>query len=218
MVKLPRRRTELKTMWLGLGGKSGKARLRKRRTERFSSDLLTCPLGSIVDLSATGLRLRCDGKPTLKTGQCLPITLQSPQSRLTLRGRVVWIRKRGFRAKSFDLGVEFIDMHPNLGRALEGLAQFGFIPRMEGFQGTGPATAPARSEPGPQHYEVLGLTPSATSEEIHVAYRAMARQYHPDVNKSADAAARFDAISKAYRVLRDPALREGYDLRRGAGV
>ena len=41
------------------------------------------------------------------------------------------------------------------------------------------------------YYQTLGVTRSASQQEIQRAYRKLARQYHPDVNKSADAAARF---------------------------
>jgi molecular chaperone DnaJ len=62
------------------------------------------------------------------------------------------------------------------------------------------------------HYEVLGLERNATPEEIKKAYRRLARELHPDVNASPDAAERFKLVTHAYDVLSDPHERQQYDL------
>ncbi|MFN8729828.1 MAG: DnaJ domain-containing protein, partial [Planctomyces sp.] len=61
------------------------------------------------------------------------------------------------------------------------------------------------------YYAVLGVARSASSAEIQKAYRALARQYHPDVNKDKSAEARFKAVSAAYEVLKDDRTRALYD-------
>jgi curved DNA-binding protein len=61
------------------------------------------------------------------------------------------------------------------------------------------------------YYDVLGVPRGASNEDIRRAYRKLARQYHPDVNKEAGAEDRFKEISEAYEVLRDPEKRERYD-------
>lgn len=61
------------------------------------------------------------------------------------------------------------------------------------------------------YYEVLGVNRSASQEEIKKAYRRLARQYHPDVNKEPDAEARFKEINEAYEVLSNPQKRATYD-------
>jgi molecular chaperone DnaJ len=61
------------------------------------------------------------------------------------------------------------------------------------------------------YYEVLGVSRTSTDEEIRKAYRRLARKYHPDVNKEADAEAKFKEVKEAYEVLGDPQKRSQYD-------
>jgi molecular chaperone DnaJ len=68
------------------------------------------------------------------------------------------------------------------------------------------------------YYEVLGLQRTATDDEIKKAFRRLARQYHPDVNKEHDAEVRFKEISEAYEVLSDTQKRQAYDRFGHAGV
>jgi curved DNA-binding protein CbpA len=62
------------------------------------------------------------------------------------------------------------------------------------------------------HYEILGVSPDATPDDIRVAYRRLAKQYHPDVNHDPDAGERFIAVQQAYETLIDPDARARYDL------
>ncbi|MEZ4569138.1 MAG: DnaJ domain-containing protein [Thermomicrobiales bacterium] len=61
------------------------------------------------------------------------------------------------------------------------------------------------------YYETLGVDRSADSTEIRRAYRRLARQYHPDVNKDDDAEEKFKEVTEAYEVLRDDERRAAYD-------
>jgi len=68
------------------------------------------------------------------------------------------------------------------------------------------------------YYEVLGLGRAATKEDIKKAYRRLAREYHPDLNKDDDAEARFKEINEAYEVLSDEQRRSAYDRFGHAGL
>ncbi len=68
------------------------------------------------------------------------------------------------------------------------------------------------------YYEVLGVPREASAEDIKKAFRRLARQYHPDVNKESDAADKFKEINEAYEVLSDGDKRQSYDRFGHAGV
>jgi len=61
------------------------------------------------------------------------------------------------------------------------------------------------------YYEILGVPRSASEEDIKRAYRKLAREFHPDVNKGDDAAKKFSEISEAYEALSDKEKRAAYD-------
>lgn len=68
------------------------------------------------------------------------------------------------------------------------------------------------------YYEVLGLPRSASQDDIKKAFRELARQFHPDVNKSHDAEEKFKEINEAYGVLSDTDKRAAYDRFGFSGV
>ena len=67
------------------------------------------------------------------------------------------------------------------------------------------------------YYKTLGVEPKADADEIKRAYRKLARKYHPDVSKEADAEAKFKELGEAYEVLKDPEKRAQYDQVRQGG-
>jgi len=61
------------------------------------------------------------------------------------------------------------------------------------------------------YYRTLGVPREASADDIKHAYRRLARKYHPDLNKEAEAEARFKELGEAYEVLKDPEKRAAYD-------
>ena len=61
------------------------------------------------------------------------------------------------------------------------------------------------------YYEVLGVDKNASEDEIKRAFRKLAKQYHPDINKEPGAEEKFKEIGEAYAVLSDPQKRSQYD-------
>jgi len=61
------------------------------------------------------------------------------------------------------------------------------------------------------YYKVLGVERGASDEQVKKAYRSLARKYHPDVSKEANAKEKFQEVSEAYETLRDKDKRAAYD-------
>jgi molecular chaperone DnaJ len=68
------------------------------------------------------------------------------------------------------------------------------------------------------YYQTLGVSKGADKDELKKAYRRLARQYHPDVNKDPGAEEKFKEINRAYEVLSDPNMKARYDQFGEAGV
>ena len=68
------------------------------------------------------------------------------------------------------------------------------------------------------YYDILGVQRGASADDIKGAFRKLARQYHPDVNKDSSAEERFKEINEAYGVLSDEQKRAAYDRFGHAGV
>ncbi|MBL7480438.1 DnaJ C-terminal domain-containing protein [Legionella bononiensis] len=61
------------------------------------------------------------------------------------------------------------------------------------------------------YYKIMGVSPDASDKDIKTAYRKLARKYHPDISKEADAEEKFKEMGEAYEILRDPVKRAEYD-------
>ncbi|CCV64210.1 Chaperone protein DnaJ [Alteracholeplasma palmae J233] len=68
------------------------------------------------------------------------------------------------------------------------------------------------------YYEVLGVSKTASAEEIKKAYRQLAKKYHPDISKEENAEAKFKEVQEAYDVLGDQEKRSNYDQFGHAGA
>ena len=95
---------------------------------------------------------------------------------------------------------------------------FGLPERGNRFFSTG-RTVHTNAHRPQNHYDVLGLTPRATQDQIKSAYYKLSKEFHPDMNKSEDAKKKFSEISEAYEVLGSTARRRIYDghTHRGTG-
>ena len=61
------------------------------------------------------------------------------------------------------------------------------------------------------YYKILGVARGASADDIKKAYRKLARKYHPDVSKEANAEERFKEVAEAYETLKDPEKRAAFD-------
>ena len=201
----------------------------QRREPRFPAPGLKSPLGPVVDLSGRGVRIHGSGRPTVSVGDVIRLTLTSKRDWITLTSRVVRVKRVGLRR--FDVGLEFVNPEPGLRAALQSLARDGYLPKEKPAAPTETATAratatatedkPARpavpAAAVPDYYGLLHLRSDATPAQVRTAYHAAAKHYHPDASRSPDQLMLFQAVSEAYRTLRDPQKRRDYDARRHAG-
>lgn len=68
------------------------------------------------------------------------------------------------------------------------------------------------------YYQILGVQPDASAEDIKKAYKRLARKFHPDVSKEKNAEAQFKEVAEAYEVLRNQDKRDEYDQLRRMGA
>lgn len=79
-----------------------------RRHGRLACELLSSSLGEVLDISASGVRVRRRGRVRVAKGEEVSITLQFGGSKIPAKVRVAWTRRAGFW--SHELGLEFIDI------------------------------------------------------------------------------------------------------------
>ena len=178
----------------------------------------------VLDISMSGMKLKCEGKPPVKLGQVIEIKLDSGSQRLPIQAQVVWIKRRGF--KTFTMGLRFVNIKKSLMAAVESLGMFGYIDleavakrKKQKYGDPYAAREKHRIKASvefPDYYAILEVQDSATSDDIQKAFRSLARIHHPDVSKTDADAQKFLQISEAYEVLHDPAKRKTYDALRAA--
>lgn len=187
---------------------------------RHETDAIRCPLGEILDLSGTGMRVGVKGRCSIKVGQIVPIKLKTPHGSVAVAARSIWRRRTGLLG-NYQIGFHFDGIKPNQAVALATIARFGFI-ASQGVQsaesdapgnpsakvGSSPATVEANIVMA-EYYECLGVPPNATPEDVKAAYRKLARQYHPDVAPGADNQKKFVELREAYDLLSDHLRRAG---------
>lgn len=203
-----------------LRAKHAKGASRPRHHDRVNAVGLSCHLGDVLDLSAGGLRVGREGKPSVERGSVVQIALRTAAQRVQVGGRVVWVRRVSW--KRWEIGLQFIGVAPGVAAAIVELASFGYVtprgnkaeaePAPTGAHGAGPKPGVSATIVEVEDlYAVLGVARTADADSIHAAYRRLAREFHPDVNTSPDAPARFTHLNKAYSILKSPEKRQRYD-------
>lgn len=172
---------------------------------------IRCPLGTVVDLSASGLKAQTTVKPSVLTGHALSIHIEAGDHKLDVMGKIVWVKRAARFKKEWQLGVQFENQTDAARDAITKIANAFRIksPDESGdTQASSQATAAADVD---DLYVLLGVTPSASTDEIREAYRKLAFQWHPDRCSQPGAGEMFDRINKAHAILRDPPSRRRYD-------
>jgi hypothetical protein len=93
----------------------------KRRSGRLRVELLTCKLGHVLDLSATGMRVRRRGRQLVQKGDRVQVTLKSLLGQHVVKCEVMWVKRLGFLR--YEYGLCFVDISPEESRAIIEIAQ-----------------------------------------------------------------------------------------------
>ncbi len=81
-----------------------------RSSGRASTHRITCSLGQVSDISATGMRVVCRGKLNVKEDEIIPMTVHTPSGPIALSAQAIWILKTGILRH--EVGFRFIDITP----------------------------------------------------------------------------------------------------------
>lgn len=197
----------------------GDASWRQRKANRYGGETVNCALGEILDVSASGMRVMCEGKPPVKEDGVISLKLCFSDGALQVASQVRWCKRRGL--KRYEIGLEFIQLKSGTEKVLEAIARFGMASAAKHMgdsnkrhagrhQGQRKTRMPRAEVELPNYYRALELSPDATEDEIKSSYRKLATMYHPDRNDSPEATKRFEEVNEAYHVLRDERRRETY--------
>lgn len=197
----------------------GDASWRKRKANRYGGETVQCALGEILDVSASGMRVMCNGKPPVMQGGVMPVKLCFSDGSLPVSVQVRWCKRRGL--KRYEIGLQFIQLKPGVEKVLEAIARFGMAEAAKHMEQSNKrhasnkqhkrkTTKPRAEVELPNYYKALELSPDATHAEIKSSYRRLATLFHPDRNTSPEAIKRFEKINEAYHVLRDAQRRDSY--------
>lgn len=193
----------------------------RRKAHRYETPGLPAfNFGEVVDISATGMRVRRPGKPLVSAGATEKFTLVAGFGPIQLRGKVAWVKPPGLFRRSHSYGVRFLNVDAPLKERLEHIGRYGFdngpVPESLEDRARRKVLAAVEIE---DLYPILGVSPDAGDSEIAQAYRNLVRRWHPDVCKEPEAEEQLSRVTKAYKILRDRELRRRYDdMRAGAAA
>jgi len=207
---------------------SGKSQ-QYRRDERHVVDSIRCELGTLLDLSVSGMRLLCTDAPPVAPGQVLTLRLGARGGSIEVVAMIRWKKRLGLR--KYQVGLQFAAM-PKARRAkLEQLARFGFVSAHMSDDSSSETTdskqpnhsRPHRERPAkpalasvklPDYYSVLGVQPGCDLSDIRKAFHLNVKRCHPDLHDGDDARTRFIEVHRAWEILGDPSSRKTYDRSR----
>lgn len=178
--------------------------MQRRRYVRRGTETVTCGWGQVIDLSATGVRLRGEGRTPIKPDEVKPLTLIHGGRRMRLRTRLAWKKRVGLRG--WEIGLAFMALSPGAIKLLGTLAEYGFITDEARAEAARSNRRPAPTDPDEVYqplYDHLGLQPGATLAELKTAFHRVARACHPDVCDDPAKHVTFQRASEAYHALSD---------------
>ena len=95
-----------------------------RRSPRHKGSELGCDLGKVIDLSTTGMRIACTGKPPVATGEQGTVKITAEDGAVKIPFEAVWVRRTGFR--KHEIGLKFVKLGARATEILECIAKYGF--------------------------------------------------------------------------------------------
>ncbi len=197
----------------------------RRRLPRHNTEVVQCPIGDVLDLSGSGMRVKTGNRCQFKTGQVLPMKLATPSGSVKVQAKIVWKKRKNLFGAA-ELGINFIGITPGQAVALATIARFGFVSpdnvrQIQGQPKARPqAASAADAKPKDEqpkvgespskvqatlvlqpYFETLGLDTDAQPQDIKSAYRKLARQYHPDLAPGEENARKFLELREAYDLI-----------------
>ena len=204
--------------WSSKSKQPGEAGWRNRKAERYGAATIKCTLGSVLDMSATGIRLNCEKKPPVVVGKVYTTRISFDDGAMPVRVQVRWLKRRGLNR--YELGLLFVGVKPGADRVLDAIAKFGMASAAKSSQDSVPTpkkTKQKQSSAGPRvttdlpdYFAVMGLARDATPKQIKTSYRRLAVTLHPDRSDAPNAIEQFDRLHEAYEVLSDSKRRATY--------
>lgn len=182
---------------------------RDRHAERYATEGLTGGGLPLLDLSAGGMRLAITPGDKLRVGEQRTFIVGRPGAALRLTGVVVWVKRKNLLDRSGEAGVQFVGLSTGHAKAVDRFARLGTLEREEP-EPSGAASPGVRIDV-PDFYAIVGVPRTADADAVRAAYRARARELHPDLNPDPGASEKFDELNKAYTVLSDEAVRQRYN-------
>lgn len=179
------------------------------RAERMQTAVVSCAIGPIVDISRSGMSVPVQRATGISVGTEMEIELCAPTDCMTVRMRVVRVRPIG--GGRYEIAMEFVGVSEEDRTSIENLARHGKRRASGVFMSEEKREKLIEALRMPDYYQVLGISPRASVEEVHKAYRVLARKLHPDVCREEGAQQRFCLINDAHETLAEPEKRVAYD-------